>query len=585
MPDSAISAFFRSSSADRPPLRIGILLDDVRLSRALASVVEDIQASNFARVELLVFNAGELSAPAQPARTPSLASRVFGILTDAHRRRSLAWSLYTRLDRRHAQPMNDPLESVDCSAMLDGIDRIHVHPVTKRFEHRFPETALAHIRSARLDVLLRFGFNILRGGILDAARYGVWSFHHGDNDRYRGGPAHFWELAEDNPLSGVVLQRLTEDLDAGIILAKSLFATERGLSLARNRVRPYFGSTHLVIQKLRELHERGWDYVEEHCVPSAPYEGRRRIYKRPTNGELLRWALPRVLGKAIARSARSFTAREEVEHWRIAIRTGYRALEEGSHDMSGFRWIESPRGHYYADPFLLERDGRIWIFFEDFLYSSGRGVISCAAIDSDGTMGPCQVALETAGHLSYPYVFREGEAEYMIPESAADGVVRLYRATAFPLGWKLHAELYWGTAVDTSVCKHDGAWWFFTTLPEPRGQGALLALFRADSLTGRWVAHPLSPISADVRRARGAGSIFRSGHSLIRPSQDGSRTYGYSFTLNRIVTLSPTEYDEQAIATVGPDWDPELLGTHSYNRVGAIEVTDGKVRRRRRDVV
>jgi hypothetical protein len=41
----------------------------------------------------------------------------------------------------------------------------------------------------------------------------VWSYHHGDNEFYRGGPPHFWELYEKAPLSGVILQVLTEELD------------------------------------------------------------------------------------------------------------------------------------------------------------------------------------------------------------------------------------------------------------------------------------------------------------------------------------------------------------------------------------
>ncbi|MGI8497926.1 MAG: glucosamine inositolphosphorylceramide transferase family protein [Gemmatimonadaceae bacterium] len=340
-----------------------------------------------------------------------------------------------------------------------------------------------------------------------------------------------------------------------------------------------------MIQKLRELHERGWEYLEQRRVPSAPYEGRRRIYRRPTNWEVIRWAGPRVAAKAARRAARMLTARHEVEHWRIAIRVGHPPLGNGTPDMSGFRSIESPRGHYYADPFLVERDGRIWIFFEDFLYGAKRGVISVAELGADGSMGPPQVALDTGGHLSYPYVFFDGDVAYMIPESAGQSAVRLYRATAFPFGWELHAELYSGTAVDTSVYRQSNVWWFFTTLREPRGQGTMLALFHADSLTGRWIPHPMSPVSVDIRTARCAGAIGRRGDVLIRPSQDGSRTYGFSFTLNEIVTLSPSEYEERALVTVGPGWDPELLGTHTYNRVGAIEVTDGKVRRRRADVI
>jgi hypothetical protein len=50
----------------------------------------------------------------------------------------------------------------------------------------------------------------------------------------------------------------------------------------------------------------------------------------------------------------------------------------GHADMRG-SWIGCPRGHYYADPFVIARDGKTWSFFEDFSYSDGRAVIFCAS--------------------------------------------------------------------------------------------------------------------------------------------------------------------------------------------------------------
>src|SRR4029077_18871937 len=125
---------------------------------------------------------------------------------------------------------------------------IEVEPVGQKFVHRFPEEALEQIRARNLDVLMRFGFNILHGGILKTARYGVWSFHHGDNEFYRGGPAHLWELYEGSPLSGGVLQVLSEELADGLGLCKSIFATEGVWSLSQNRFTPYWGSTDLIIR-------------------------------------------------------------------------------------------------------------------------------------------------------------------------------------------------------------------------------------------------------------------------------------------------------------------------------------------------
>jgi hypothetical protein len=586
--DRAFSSLFLSSNSGRPPLRVGLLLDNVKLTRAQASVVHDINSSDFARIELLIFNSD--GAPAPPSRA-GLLPRVFRTFRDRTRRQALAYGLYMRMDKRRVGPHDDPRAREDCSAMLKGIDELRVRPITKRFEHRFPEEALTQLRAAQLDVIVRFGFNILRGGILDAAQYGVWSFHHGDSAQYRGGPACFWEMAEGSPLTGVVLQRLTEDLDAGLVMAKGLFPTDFG-SLIRNRAQPYFGSTHMVIQKLRELHEHGWAYLRQRCPPPEPYRGRRRIYRTPTNWEVVRWIAPLVAKKAASRIVRAFSHRDEIPHWRIAIRSGRGELAlDGAADMSDFRWIEAPKGHFYADPFVLERNGRTWVFFEDFSYAEGRGTISCAGVNADGCLDSPHVVLNSAGHLSYPCVFADGADVFMIPESSAETAVRLYRATDFPHHWEMQAELYSGSAVDTTPWNDGERWWFFTTLREPRGNARMLMLFYSATITGPWVSHPMNPISLDARNARGAGAIFSQNGKVIRPSQDCGRDYGHSFTLNEIVTLSTTQFEERPLVSQGPDWFPGLLGTHTYNRSGSIEVTDGtevtdgKVLRARRQVV
>ncbi len=182
--------YFRLSPAVRPPLRIGLLLDTAKVSAFCARVIEDIQCSNFARIELVAFRKSP-AKPVVPNPSASLANKLARRLIDPKLRKHILY----KLDRRK-KPANHPLDPVDCSAQLAGIDSIEVEPIGQNFVQRFPDVALEKLRSKNLDVLLRFGFNILHGGVLQAARFGVWSYHHGDNDFYRGGPSHFWELVE-----------------------------------------------------------------------------------------------------------------------------------------------------------------------------------------------------------------------------------------------------------------------------------------------------------------------------------------------------------------------------------------------------
>ena len=569
-----LSSLYRQSESGSPPLRIGLLLDSAELPSCFAEVVDHILQSDFARLELLVFNAEEQKIAAEPGPKRSRLRKAIDLLRDSRRRKLILYGLYQRWDRRNILPSEDPDALVDCSARLQHVESISVTPIRKRFVHRFPADVIERIREKHLDVLIRFGFNILRGDILTASKFGVWSYHHGDGDYYRGGPAHFWEVYEGNPISGVMLQVLTEELDAGKVLYKGFFATYPGISRQRNCVQPYWGSTTFVIQKLHQLHQHGWDHVQRAAIPPTPYLGKKKIYTSPTNSEMLQWLLPLFTRKFWRRLWR----RPFIEHWRLAIRTGasLNAGSESGPDLSGFHWIESPKNHFYADPFMIEEGGKNWLFFEDFDYATQRGRISCAEVKTGGIGDPVAV-LERPYHLSYPCVFRDAGEMYMIPETGSNGTVELYRCIRFPDKWEEEKELFRGTAVDTTVWMEDGLYWFFVTLQEPRGFGMQLCLFYANTLTGEWTAHPANPISTDVRNSRGAGAIFRDNGKLFRPSQDCSKHYGYSITFNEILVLDRYQYQERSSTTINPQWAPGLVGTHTYSRIGQIEVIDGCV--------
>ena len=569
-----LSSLYWQSESGSPPLRIGLLLDSAELPSCFAEVVDHILQSDFVGLELLVFNAEEEKKAAEPPLKRSLFRKVIDPLLNSQRRQTLFFDLYQRWDRRNIVPSEDPLALVDCSARLEHVESISVTPTRKRFVHRFPTDAIERIREKQLDVLIRFGFNILRGEILTAAKYGVWSYHHGDGDYYRGGPAHFWEVYEGNPISGAMLQVLTEELDAGKVMYKGLFATCPGVSRARNCVQPYWGASTFMIQKLHDLHQHGWEHIERTAVRSAPYLGKKSIYTAPTNSEMLRWLGPVLVRKPLRRLVR----RPMIKHWRLAVRSGAGLIVNSgpAPDLSGFRWIESPKGRFYADPFMIEDCGKVWVFFEDFDYATQRGRISCAEVQKGGIANPVPV-LERPYHLSYPCVFRADNAMYMIPETGSNGTVELYRCVRFPDKWDMERELFRARAVDTTIWMDDGLYWFFVTLQEPRGFGTQLWLFYASALTGGWTPYPGNPISTDVRNSRGAGAIFRYNGKLFRPSQDCSKHYGYSFTLNEIVVWDRYQYQEKPCVTINPLWARGLVGTHTYSRVGQVEIIDGCV--------
>lgn len=569
-----LETFCLESASRSPRLRIGLLLDSFLLPAWIVSILEQIDRSNYADLAFTVLNLEAEERTIQGHRPP-LPVRLARLLTNRRRRSRILYQRYTEWDKGRIRPEDDPFRLLDCAELLSGIDNLRYRPIRKGFVHRFTEEQVQSIRSFEADVILRFGFNIIRGEILNCAKYGMWSYHHGDNDYYRGGPAHFWELYERHPLVGVLLQVLTEELDGGQVLCKAKLATQPGISVLQNRVAPYWVGSLFVIRKLHELHQYGWDHVCARAVPNRPAAGRNKIYRTPTNLQMIRFLAPRVLKYPL-----KLTRREVVAHWRIAIRTRPELFltPEKPVNTEGFHWIESPKGHFCADPFLYEHGGKTWLFFEDFHYAERRGVISCAEIVRNGELGEPREVLRRPYHLSYPHVFHHEGETFMIPETGANGTVELYRAAEFPHRWELEQTLFSGAMpLDTTVWFENGRVWFFVTIVDPPGSGTQLFLFHADSLTGRWIYHPANPICMDERRSRGAGAIFSHAGSTIRPGQDGSHGYGYSFNWNQIIRLSLTDYEERPLMDILPASFRGLDGIHTYNRTEHIEVIDGNV--------
>lgn len=255
---------------------------------------------------------------------------------------------------------------------------------------------------------------------------------------------------------------------------------------------------------------------------------------------------------------------------------------------NGLRWADfrpiiPDKDRYWGDPFVVQRGPEYYAFIEEKIYATGRGRIACLTLDADGRLISRQVVLERDYHLSYPFVFEQDGQSYMIPESAEQGTVELYRCLHFPHRWEFVRTLLTGIyAVDATHLVHAGRHWLFANVREPGGSSLnSLHLFSADSLeAASWTPHPRNPIVQDIRWARPAGRIFTDRGSLIRPAQDSSRRYGYALRFNRITKLTESDYQEIPEVSFEPQGG-KVLATHTFNRAGDLTVIDAVIRRRK----
>jgi hypothetical protein len=542
------------------PLRIGLLIDSFVQRKWIYRVIQDVQSSAFAEISVVIRNVAETQ---EKGRLESYWKN----------RKYWLYSLYTKLDETRVRVEPDAFERTDIGALVPDCPVLDVKPVMKAYSDWFPDETIKQLRSYNLDVALAFGFRILKGEVLNFARHGIWSFHHGDNLVNRGGPAGFWEVMDGVPVTGSVLQILTEDLDNGKVIYRSWSPTSDRFSVKANRNNLYWKSSVFVIRKLKELAEGAANSIPENQVYS-PYSN--RLFTLPTNLEML----PRLcrLGRKYAVS--KIDSVFNYEQWSLAYR-----FKSGPGDSNNtlyrFKHLLPPKDRFWADPFAVQVDNRYYVFIEEYLYKTGKGHISVLELDKSGIVsGPTKV-LERDYHLSYPFVFEWDQNYYMIPESASNKTVELYRSTSFPFIWELEKTLMTDVrAKDATLAEVDGTWWMFLSISENTIPDELY-LYHAKNPLGPWTPHRRNPVKSDVRGSRPAGGLFRWNGDLYRPAQDSSGRYGYAISINKIIQLDAEGFREEEVSKILPNWRKDLLATHTLSISGDLTVTDCLMRRRR----
>lgn len=214
--------------------------------------------------------------------------------------------------------------------------------------------------------------------------------------------------------------------------------------------------------------------------------------------------------------------------------------------------IYPPNDRFWADPFLWSKDGRYFIFFEDFPFATWRGLISVLEIDEQGQqISEAQPVIDEPYHLSYPFLFEYDGQLYMIPEKTQVKRIDLYRCVEFPNRWEFVHTLMDGIkAADSTLIEHEGRWWLLCAakMGRTRINESLFAFYADSPLSTQWTPHLANPLVRDLSQGRPAGRIVLSKQGqLLRPSQNCVKRYGYGININRIVSLTSNHYQEEKV--------------------------------------
>ncbi len=474
--------------------------------------------------------------------------------------RNLFFNLFEKLVLRKIPAMKPD----SLNASLKKIQQLVCEPERQnRYTDVFSAEDCATIASHKPDFILRFGFNILRGEILNVATHGIWSYHHSDPSVFRGGPPALWEIFHNKAATGVVFQKLTHEIDNGIVLREGRFKTiNHSYSETLNTI--LMGATGWALQACKDVHHGNTKAtINERNGTKVP------LNKYPDNLKMV-MLLGKMLWNKLVFHYRDLCLTEK---WNVGIISKGIAEVALGGVQGDVRWAkELPRGQYIADPFLFAGKE---ILVEHYDYKRALGKIDKLQVDALDENPQTVKSLAAVGHRSYPYTFQHGNEWYCIPESHGSNHTTLYKHDGLKHEWRNESELLPNfQAIDPSMVYHNDIWWLLCTskLSDPNTQ---LYVFYSSSLAGPFHAHHNNPVKTDVTGARPAGNMFVYNGKLMRSAQNSAQAYGNSIKIFEVTKLSDIDFEEKLLneITAPPDY-PE--GIHTLSGSSTHTVIDAK---------
>jgi len=545
-------------------LRVGLLVDDHLVDSWVFDMVQKINASEHSEIILII------------KKIQKVKKKQTRIRRLWENRNSLFYHWYLTIEPIFFKPHTHLFYKRDLRKIID-CPTLSISPKEIGYDDVISEEDVNKVKSENVDVLIKLGFNHLKGNILKCCKCGVWGYHHGDSSVIRGSSKGSWEVLEKYKETAVIIQILREDLDDSIIIGKD-FLSPHKYSITINKQWYFNKSKSLILKNLKELYFLGEDeFFKRVKKQNTPLFYFNSFKSTPTNVKLLKLVTKNIYKYLKFKIKYTF----HFGQWFLLF--NFENKEAISKSFHLFKRILPPKDRFWADPFVIEKNNKYFIFIEELIFKENKGRIAVIEMDQNGNYSAPKVVLKEDYHLSYPFLIEQDGELYMIPETSQNKSIQAYKCVEFPLKWKFSKILMNNIhALDTTIVKHKGKYWMFTNVQENGGASANneLFLFYADDLiTDKWIPHPCNPIVSDVKCSRPAGKIFTEGGRLFRPGQNCTNRYGYGIQINEIVELSETSYQEIKIQSILPNWSKDVKCIHTLNHSGKITVIDSLIDR------
>ena len=535
-------------------MKIGIILDSTKASWYINDLVEWIKKNpNLTLEVLLIQNIKNKKKSPLSEKFSKILDRIFFKIINIIEKKLI----YKKYSQHKKHFLKYDLKKFQ-------INEINVQFQKSKNEKNFTysEECINKIRKLNLDIIIRGGSGILKGKILNSAKFGIISFHHGDNLVNRGSPPGFWEVYEKNPKTGFTIQILTEQLDGGNVLKRGNFRTEQFYYLndivLKERSNYYMKSVLVEINNTNELPS---------FMKNYPYYN--KLYIAPNFKESINYLSSRIYDKI-----KNYVL-DKVSNkvWHV----GFQQEKVNKFTFYKSQLIKNPKNSFLADPFVVEHNKENYIFVEEYNFINKKGIISVYKISKNGSQ-KIGVALEENFHLSFPYVFEFEKNYYMVPETNEANEIRLYKCEQFPLKWKYEKTILKSIkASDSMIFNFNNYWWLMTTFSNSgHNTDSELQIFYSENgpLTDNWISFKKNPVTTNPDIGRNGG-IFFDDKKLFRVAQSfGFNGYGKKINIQEIIKLDPDNFIEKEFCSIEAKFLKNLIGIHHLHSNNNYTVHD-----------
>jgi len=536
--------WFRNKYEMGNKLGLGIILGNRNIPLWVFRIIEKLAGADYAEIKFWIMDQGNHTATEK-------------------QKYSFIYRLYQRLDNLVFRTRINYNRTVRFKKVLVDFPSVPVFGMYGESREQIRNSIRDDLKTMP-DVILNFAITRDVEAYSGISRYGIWSYKLGNDTGMNGYPGAYWETIESIPEIKISVNIAHPDYGRELEIYRSGLPTYP-YSPSINQDKIYALASKILPRLLANLHLYGGMYLDQLIMnANQPSDNQEpEIRKAPDSITAFRNII-KIINRLVFHKVHYVSH----FHWFLIFKI---TKEEVlfPFDLGNFSKVISPGNVDWADPFVVARDNKYYVFLEEFVHKTNKGHISLIEIDDQGNISPLRKILEKPYHLSYPFVFEWEGQFYMIPESNRHKKVDLYSCHEFPDTWEykmtLINNLY---AKDSTLFYFNNTWWLFTAInerPDIPGHDELYIFYSKELFTEEWHPHPRNPVITDIKFARPAGKIFMQNDKIYRLSQDCSGNYGRAINMNRIVTLTETEYAEIHESRIEANWEQDLHGTHTVN--------------------